>query len=294
MYNDKYQNYKNITCIGGAHMQLKAKSLFLIFTIISLIVLAACGTKSTSTSGKQISSESASEKLRVGTDAAFAPFEYLDKGEIVGFDVDLLAAIMKEAGFEYELNNIGWDPLFASIQGKELDVAISGITINDKRKETYDFSVPYFQSTHMIMFKEGTDIKSAKDLVGKKIGVQNGTTGQAAVEKIIGENNPNISKYENNSVAFMALANGDVEAVVTDNVVANEYVKNNPEQKIVAIGDPETFESEFYGLMFPKGSEFKPEIDKALKTVIENGTYVELYKKWFGKEPNVEELLKAE
>lgn len=264
-------------------MKNKIKSLLIFVTILSILFLVACG-----------NTASTGEKLIVGTDAAFAPFEYMDKGEIVGFDVDLLAAIMEEAGYEYQLNNIGWDPLFASIQGEELDLAISGITINDKRKQTYDFSVPYFQSTHMIVFKNGTDIKSATDLEGKKIGVQNGTTGQSAVEKIVGENNSNISKYENTALAFMSLANGDVEAVVTDNVVANEYVKNNPEADVVAIEDPVNFESEFYGLMFPKGSEHKAKIDKALKTVIENGTYAELYKKWFSKEPNVDELVNAE
>ncbi|MFD1739645.1 basic amino acid ABC transporter substrate-binding protein [Bacillus salitolerans] len=264
-------------------MKSQKKVLFIIFTVLTMMILAACG-QSTSTS----------ETLNVGTDAAFAPFEYMDKGEMVGFDVDLLAAVMKEAGYDYELNNIGWDPLFASIQGKELDLAISGITINEERKQTYDFSVPYFQSTHMIVFKEGAGITNANDLVGKKVGVQNGTTGQSAAEKIMGVNSPTNMKYENTAVAFMALANGDVEAVVTDNVVASEYVKNNPDAKVEAIEDHTNFESEFYGLMFPKGSELKPKFDEALKTVIENGTYAELYKKWFGKEVNVEELLKAE
>lgn len=264
---------------------MKLKSIFSVLSVVAILLLAACGGANNGSSG---------EVLKVGTDAAFAPFEYIDKGEIVGFDVDLLEAIMKEAGLEYELNNIGWDPLFASIQGKELDLAISGITINDERKETYDFSTPYFQSTHMIVFKEGTDIKSAKDLEGRKVGVQNGTTGQEAVEKIIGANNPNISKYENTAVAFMALANGDVEAVVTDNVVASEYVKNNPDANVEVIEDSENFESEFYGLMFPKGSELKEKVDEALKAIIENGTYAEIYKKWFGTEPNVEALLNAE
>jgi glutamine transport system substrate-binding protein len=276
-------------------MKLRIKTLSFLLVIMSVMVLAACGTATTGSEATETETGSETvEKLLVGTDAAFAPFEYMDKGEIVGFDVDFLAAVMKEAGYEYELNNIGWDPLFASVQGKEVDLAISGITINEDRKQTYDFSVPYFKSTHMIVFKEGGDIESANDLEGKRIGVQNGTTGQSAAEKIVGANNSSISKYENTAVAFMALANGDVEAVVTDNVVANEYVKNNPDAKVEAIEDLENFESEYYGLMFPKGSELKPKFDEAVKTVIENGTYTEIYKKWFGKEPNVDVLLKAE
>ncbi|WP_456276743.1 basic amino acid ABC transporter substrate-binding protein [Bacillus sp. AK128] len=280
-------------------MKLRKNYLLAILAMMFMLVLAACGTSGTGDTGSEAEPEEgtdteAKKTLTVGTDAAFAPFEYMDKGEIVGFDVDFLTAVMEEAGYEFELNNIGWDPLFASVQGEEVDLAISGITINDDRKETYDFSTPYFQSTHMIVFNEGGGITSANDLEGKKIGVQNGTTGQSAAEKIVGANNANISKYETTAVAFMALANGDVEVVVTDNVVANEYVKNNPDAKVEAIEDPENFDSEFYGLMFPKGSPLKAEFDEAIKTVIENGTYAEIYKEWFGKEPNVEELLAAE
>lgn len=279
-------------------MKLRFKSMLSLVAMMFLLALAACGTSGGDTGASEGAEEGteteAPKKLIVGTDAAFAPFEYMDKGEIVGFDVDLLAAVMEEAGYEYDLNNIGWDPLFAALQGEEIDLAVSGITIDEDRKKTYDFTTPYFESTHMIVFNEGTEMTSANDLKGKKIGVQNGTTGQTAAEKIVGQNSADISKYETTAVAFMALANGDVEAVVTDNVVANEYVKNNPDAKVEAIEDPENFDSEFYGFMFPKGSELVAEFDEALKAVIENGKYAEIYQKWFGTEPNVDALLTAE
>jgi len=269
---------------------MKKFSIFALITVL-LVALAGCGQsseKTSSTGGEE------KKKLVVGTDAAFAPFEYMDKGKIVGFDVDLLDAVMKEAGFEYELKNIGWDPLFAAVQGEQIDLAVSGITINDDRKKTYDFSAPYFESTHMILAKEDDPIENALDLKGKVIGVQNGTTGQAAAEKIVGANSQNIKKFENTAVAIMELINGGVEVVVTDNVVASEYIKNNPDQKLKAISDSENFESEFYGMMFPKGSELKPAIDEAIKKVIESGKYAEIYEKWFGTQPNVDALLKQQ
>jgi len=269
---------------------MKKFSIFALITVL-LFALVGCGQsseKTSSTGGEE------KKKLVVGTDAAFAPFEYMDKGKIVGFDVDLLDAVMKEAGFEYELKNIGWDPLFAAVQGKQIDLAISGITINEERKQTYDFSAPYFESTHMILAKEDNPIKNALELKGKVIGVQNGTTGQAATEKIVGADNPNIKKFENTAVAIMELVNGGVEVVVTDNVVATEYIKNNPDQKLKAISDPENFVSEFYGMMFPKGSELKPTIDEAIKKVIESGKYAEIYEKWFGTQPNVDVLLEQQ
>jgi glutamine transport system substrate-binding protein len=252
----------------------------LVLTVIALMLFStACG--------KQ-------EGLLVGTDAAYAPFEYLDKGEIVGFDIDLLAAIMEEAGLEYEVKNLGWDPLFETVRGNNADLGISAITINEDRKKTFDFSRPYFESTNMILVPEGSDIKNAKDLEGKKVGVQNGTTGASAVEGLLGENHPNIAKYENNVLAIMALKSGEVDAVVADNTVIIEYVENNPNEKFVAVGDTENFDAELYGLMFPKGSELTGKINTALKTVIENGTYAEIYKKWFDATPNVDVLLNAE
>jgi glutamine transport system substrate-binding protein len=270
------------------------KGAILAVVLALLTALAACGKSAEPSSSSSSGKGETKKKIIVGTDAAFAPFEYMDKGKIVGFDVDLLDAVMKEAGMDYELKNIGWDPLFAAVQGKEIDMAISGITINDKRKQTYDFSVPYFESTHMIMVKENSPIKNALDLKGKTVGVQNGTTGQAAVEKLLGKENKNIKKFENTVVAIMDLLNGGVEAVVTDNAVASEYVKNNPDKKIKTIADPEHFESEFYGLMFPKGSDLKPKVDEALKKVMESGKYAEIYKKWFGTEPNMDNLLKQQ
>ncbi|UFT99144.1 basic amino acid ABC transporter substrate-binding protein [Radiobacillus kanasensis] len=265
--------------------------------LISMLILAACGSSeeaNSETNGEGSSGEAEKKLvLQVGTDAAFAPFEYMDKGEIVGFDVDLLAAVMEEAGYEYELKNVGWDPLFASLQGKDLDIGVAGITINAERKQTFDFSLPYFESTHMIVFNAGDDISSAKDLKELKIGVQNGTTGQTAAEKVVGENADNMLKYETTAVAFMALANGDVDAVVTDNVVANEYVKNNPDANVETITDKENFEAEFYGWMFPKDSKIKADLDEALTAVIENGKYQEIYKEWFGVEADTDALLEA-
>lgn len=280
---------------------ISIKSLLVFMLTGLMLVLAACGTSgqqaepSESSNGNENApATEEKKKLIVATDAAYAPFEYLDKGEIVGLDMDWLKEIMAEAGYEYEVQNTGWDALFAAVQGKNVDLAMSAITINDDRKQTYDFSTPYFESTNMILVPEGSDITNAMDLKGKIVAVQNGTTGQASVEKILGVNHENIKKFENNTIAITELLNGGADAVVADNTVLKEFVKNNPDKKLITISDTENFESEFYGLMFPKGSELKAEIDAAIKTVIENGTYAEIYEKWLGEAPDVTVLLEQE
>ncbi|MEM1502959.1 basic amino acid ABC transporter substrate-binding protein [Domibacillus sp. 8LH] len=254
-----------------------------------LAFTSACSQEEESSGG----SGTEKKTLVVGTDAAYAPFTYMDKGEIVGFDIDIVDAVMEEAGYEYEIKNMGWDGLFESTRQKQLDLAVCAITISDDRKETFDFSSPYYQSTHMIMTKEETKVNSANDLKNMTVGVLNASTGQIAAEKVMGQNSPNLKKYESDAVSIMSMKNGAVQASVADNTVVTEYMKNNPNEKYNTLTDPETFGSEFYGLMFPKGSEVADDLDAALKTIIENGTYAEIYEKWIGTKPDTDVLQKA-
>ncbi|MFC7371341.1 basic amino acid ABC transporter substrate-binding protein [Fictibacillus iocasae] len=258
---------------------MRKQTVFSVVVMVAMLLLAAC-------------SDSGDGKVIVATDAAYAPFEFLKDGKMTGFDIELLEAVMKEAGVEYEVKNTGWEPLFTSLNNKEVQAGISAITINDKRLKTYDFSDPYFESVNMILTKEDSEITSAKDLEGKNVGVQNGTTGQEALEKLFGKNNSNIKKYKSNVLAIQSLMNGEVEAVVADNGVVQEYVKNNPDKKVKSVEDKTNFESEFYGIIFPKKSEHVDDVNKGLKKVIESGKYAEIYKKWFGEEPDVEVLKK--
>jgi len=260
------------------------KKMSFAFAVSTALILSACG-KDSKTSGSENQ-----KPLRVVTDAAYAPFEYLDKGKIVGFDVDFTNAVAKEAGLKIDIVNVGWDPLFAEVGDKLADIGMSSITINDDRKIKYDFTVPYFLSTNKILVPEGSDIKSAEDLKGKVVAVQNGTTGQEAVESLLGKNSKDVKKFENNNLAILELKSGGADAVVADNAVVETYAKNNPNEKLVVIEDKDSFAAEFYGLMLPKGSKYKEKLDKAVKEVVENGTYEEIYKEHFGTEPDLETL----
>ncbi|MBS4204004.1 basic amino acid ABC transporter substrate-binding protein [Lederbergia citrea] len=266
------------------------KSLFAIVASCVLL-LAACGTNKEDAGNKENGTE-AKKVLNVGTEATFAPFEFMDKGEITGFDIDLLSAAAEEAGYELKIENTGWDAMLAGLQGKQLDIGMSGITIKEDRLKTYDFSVPYFESTSMIAFNKDVKINSAEDLKGKKIGVQNGTTGQYSAEDIVGKNSSDISKYETAALMFQALQSKNVDAVVTDIAVALEYVKNNPDNGVQTVGDKQ-FDAEYYGFAFQKGSELTDEFDTALNKLFENGKYEEIYKKWFNEEPNLKSLQEA-
>ncbi|WP_223589500.1 basic amino acid ABC transporter substrate-binding protein [Neobacillus bataviensis] len=266
----------------------KMKVISTVLIAAFVFILSACGTSKT-TGG----SGSDDKTLKVVTDAAYAPFEYLDKGKVVGFDVDFMNAVAKEAGIKIKIENVGWDPLFVELDKKTADIGMSAITINDERKQSYDFTRPYFLSTNKILVPKDSDIKSGADLKNNKtIAVQNATTGQEAVEGLLGKNNEKIKKFENNNLAIQELKSGGADAVVADNTVIEQYVLNNPKDNFVVIEDSTAFAQEFYGLMLPKGSKLKADLDKAINTLMENGEYAKIYKKWFKVDPDVSKLPK--
>jgi glutamine transport system substrate-binding protein len=260
--------------------KVKIVGTVLVFSL--LFVLSACGTSKTSGSEKKT--------LKVVTDAAYAPFEYQDKGKVVGFDVDFINAVAKAAGYTANVEHVGWDPVFTELKEKTADLGISAITITDERKQTYDFSIPYFLSKNEILVPKDSDIKSAQDLKGKKVAVQNGTTGQEAVETLFGKNYDKLKKFDNNNLAILELKGKGADAVVADNSVVETYVKNNPNDNFKVIEDDKAFAKEYYGLMLPKGSKLKADLDKGIKKVIADGTYEKLYKKWFKVSPDLETL----
>jgi polar amino acid transport system substrate-binding protein len=251
--------------------------------------LAACGAKKDNEEG------GAQSKVYVfATDASYPPMENMDKDDIVGFDIDFLAAVMEEAGLDYEVKNIGWDPLLIGVENGEFDGAISAMTITDERKQSYDFSPAYFESTNMILVPEGSAIKTALDLKGKKVAVQGGTTADTLMTDIMGVGDTSLKKFESNALALMELANNGVDAVVADSAVVKDYVKKNPDKKFTTILDTENFAPEYYGIAFPKDKELKALIDPAVKTVLASDKYKEMYEKWIGVEPDMTRLLEME
>ena len=131
-------------------------------------------------------SGSASKTLRVGTNADFAPFEFqsADGKEYEGFDMDLARAVAEEMGMTADIQNINFDGLIPALVSKNIDIAISGMTINDERKKNVLFSEPYYQSgLTIVVKKDNKDINGFKDLSGKTVAVQIGTTSAKEVKK---------------------------------------------------------------------------------------------------------------
>ena len=179
-----------------------------------------------------------------------------------------------------EIQNINFDGLIPALASKNIDVSISGMTINDERKKNVLFSEPYYKSgLTIVVKKDNNDINGFKDLAGKTVAVQIGTTSAKEVKK-----NPDIHVKELNSSAdtFLELKAGGVQAVVNDRPVNDYYIAKSGETDVRVVN--ELLTSEDYGIAMSKDNqELQKKVNEALKKLKENGKYDEIYQKWFGK-----------
>ncbi len=223
------------------------------------------------------------KKFVIASDAAFPPMEYVDENkEIVGFDMDLIAAIAKDQGFEYEIKNTAWDGIFAGLEGGEYNGILSAVTITDERKEVYDFSEPYINAGQTVVVRaDETAITGDQDLSGKTVGAQIGTTGAFAVQEIDGAT---LKEYDSIDLALLDLLNQNLDAVVVDTPVAADYALASEQfsGKLKIVGEP--FTDEYYGLTVQKGdpSGLAALFNAGLVNVKASGEYDKIYARWIG------------
>lgn len=253
------------------------------------LVLAACGKKEEPAPATALASAPApapAKVYNVGTDAAYAPFESQnEKGEIVGFDIEVVQAVAAKAGIEVKFTNTPWEGIFNALGQGDRDLLVSAITITEERKQTMDFSTPYFDAAQLIAVKEGSKVAKFADLKKLKVGVQTGTTGDEAVTKLLGKTSTAIKRFESTPLALKELEAGGVDAVVADNGVVIHYVANNPGGKFKTVSDAE-FVPEQYGIAVKKGNaELLKKLNDGLAAIKSDGTYARIYAKYFGAAP---------
>lgn len=240
------------------------KKVLLVVSILMGIFMMACGKKD------------GAQKIYVGTNAEFAPFEFLEGDKVVGFDMDLITEIAKLQGFEVQVQNQAFDGLLPALQAKKIDLIIAGMTVTEERKKAVNFSESYYTASQVIIVAESNDmIKTYDDLKGKNVGVQIGTTGDTIISEIKEITN---TKFNNGSEAVMALLAGKVEAVVIDNEPAKNFVAKNKGLKVV---EAEAVKEDYAIAINKENTELLEKINAGLKTLKENGKYDELVAKWF-------------
>lgn len=219
-----------------------------------------------------------SKKLYVGTNAEFVPYEYLENGEIKGFDIELMEAIGKELGYEIIWQNMAFDGLLPALQMNKIDAVIAGMTPTEERKKSVNFSVPYMlvdSNEHFIIVNSSSNISDKSQIKGKKVGVQLGTIQEEFANQL----GANTQLYNDVSSALMDLKSNKIEAVIVPDASGKNYLKNISGIKkdgIIIDNSPGAAIA-----MRKNDIELCNSINEALITINKNGKYLEILKKFF-------------
>lgn len=230
----------------------------IIMMLVLVLGILGCGSKEEATKEKQV--------VVIGTNAEYPPFEYLDHGKIAGIDPDIIAEISKKTGIEFKWQNIAFDALIPSMQMGKLDMIIACMTVTEERAKSVNFSTPYLASPiSIIINKEHLRISGMEDLDGKKYGVQLGTTQEAKAQSITGST---VISYPQPAAAVLDLLSDKLDAVLVDESVGVNFVKNN--SKLEVIG---TFDGDHKAIAISKDKvELLDTINEALEELLADGT----------------------
>lgn len=223
--------------------------------------------------------------VNVVTDPSFVPFEMLDSetGEMIGFDMDIINEVAERAGFEVNLTTIEFAGIIPAIQTGNQEIAIAGVTITEERAEIVDFSDPYYDSGLRIIVRADNDsVETIEDLEGLSVATRIGSTSYDFLQENLGDS-ADITPYPGNSDMYMALLGRNVDAAFYDAPNVAYFARTRGESRTKVVGP--LYAGQQYGIVFHKGSEWVEPTNEALASMQEDGTYAEIFEKWFGEAP---------
>ena len=218
--------------------------------------------------------------LSVGANIGNVPWEFQDEtGKTVGFEVDLITEIAKRLNKSVEFVNIPFNGLFSAVQSRRINMAVSSITITEKRLESVSFAQPYYDSDQSLTVMATAGIKDLSGMSGKVVGVDTGSTGDVwattnTAKYSLGE----IRRFEGLQPAMLDLAAGRIDGYISDIPALQYYVKDKPTIKVVE----RIPTGEKYSIMFNKGDPLAKQVNDVITTLKGEGFIAKLHETWFG------------
>ena len=265
------------------------KKWLTVVLMLSMMVcmVAGCGNDSANTTENGTSGEKAEEKktLTAAANVDYAPFEFYEDGEPVGFDVDLWSEICERLGYEAEFVHYPWDGLISGIQANKFDAIVADMEITEERSNSVLFTDPYFYETIGIAKQAGTELSALEDLNGQTVGLQTGTVAESYAKEHASEiNAKEYTTYETMADALMDLEVGRTAAVINNGPYIQYQATINDKIEVMQIIDDAPI---YCGIAFnQEDEELCAQVNETLKEIIADGTYAELYQKWFGADPH--------
>jgi polar amino acid transport system substrate-binding protein len=273
---------------GVSSVQTLRKHPFLALGLAGSLLFgaAACGSSDSGSEGSTKTTDGGSSSAdaavwKVCSDMPYEPFEFEGKGprglKYTGFDIELLDAMAKDQDATLNVTDSDFDTIFASVNAGKCDVVASAVTITPEREKNSLFSDPYFDADQSLLIPADSDVKTLADLKGETIGVQAGTTGETYAK----ENTPEgatIKSFPDAAALFAAINAGQIAAILQDLPVNSDRATKDDTVKVV-----DTIPTgEKYGFVVAKdNTELQKQLNEALSTAKEDGTYDELYAKYF-------------
>ncbi|MGI6072421.1 MAG: transporter substrate-binding domain-containing protein [Lachnospiraceae bacterium] len=255
------------------------KFLITVLAGIMVFALAACGGNA---GNKETEGETAAEgktTLVMATNAEFPPYEFWEGDRIIGIDAEIAAAIAEELGMELQIEDMAFDSIIGAVQTGKADFGAAGMTVNEERLQSVDFSETYTTAKQVIIVKEDSEINGPDDLTGKKIGVQLGTTGDIYATDDYGDEC--VERYNKGFEAVMALSQDKIDAVIIDNEPAKVFVAENAGLKILET----EYALEEYALAIAKdNTKLLGQINEVIGKLKESGKLQEIIDKYITAE----------
>lgn len=254
------------------------KVLALVLALVMALSLVACGGNNNN------EGDDGKKTFVMGIDPEYPPFSYLDEnGEYAGFDVEICKAACDLLGWDFKVFGVNWEQKLVQLDAKECDCIWSGMTILDSMKTSgYTLSAPYYDNTQVIMVKEGSAVKSSKDLAGLTVAVQLGTSGESLLNEggdleSLAATFKELVRCDSFLKCFTELGGNAVDAVIVDKPVAESYAAKNAGFTVLG----EELGAEQYGIAFrADDKELCASIEGAVKTLVDNGTYAKIAEKY--------------
>lgn len=243
--------------------------------VLSLSVFAGCGADNQTTDNTAESDN----VLSMATNAEFPPYEFHEGGEIVGIDAEVAKLIADKLGMDFKIEDMEFDSIIPAVTSGKVSMGMAGMTVTDERKQSVDFSRSYATGIQVVIVKDGSSIATIDDLTGKKIGVQDATTGDIYATDDFGDEN--VERYPKGADAILSLSQGKIDAVIIDNEPAKVFVAENEGLKIL---DTE-YAVEDYAIAVKKGNtELLEKVDAALAELIADGSVQSIIDKYISAE----------
>lgn len=221
----------------------------------------------------------------IATDTVFKPFEYTNaEGEFVGIDVDIVAAIAEDQGFEYELKSLGWDASIAACQSSQADGMIAGASITEERQSTgWIFSDGYYQATQCMTVAADSTIASFDDVKGATIAVKTGTQGAAYAESLKDEYEFNLTYFEDSPTMYQAVIGGQAAACFEDTPIMKASIADGDLALKVVEGSENEGSPYGFAIFNADNQELIDLFNAGLANIKANGTYDEIIAKYLGE-----------